>query len=116
MCVLLHLLICTALRAHVLVVEALYKINYYYYYYFHLYDEGTFHQSCPCTGSCWRQTLLLCPRDRRVLSGHRFVSRIKMSNFCVLFAVLVMCLAVVVFLVCFVCECVCVCVFSWCVF
>ena len=32
MCVLLHLLICTALRAHIIVVEALYKINYYYYY------------------------------------------------------------------------------------
>ena len=30
--VLLHLLICTSLRAHVIVVEALYKINYYYYY------------------------------------------------------------------------------------
>ena len=27
----LHLLICTALRAHIIVVEALYKINYYYY-------------------------------------------------------------------------------------
>ena len=26
MCVLLHLLICTALRAHIIVVEALYKI------------------------------------------------------------------------------------------
>ena len=34
MCVLLHLLICTALRAHIIVVEALYKINYYYYYYY----------------------------------------------------------------------------------
>ena len=33
MCVLLHLLICTALRAHIIVAEALYKINYYYYYY-----------------------------------------------------------------------------------
>ena len=33
MCVLLHLLICTALRAHIIVVEALYKINYYNYYY-----------------------------------------------------------------------------------
>ena len=33
MCVLLHLLICTVLRAHIIVVEALYKINYYYYYY-----------------------------------------------------------------------------------
>ena len=32
MCVLLHLLICTALRAHIIVAEALYKINYYYYY------------------------------------------------------------------------------------
>ena len=32
MCVLLHLLICTALRAHIIVVEALYKRNYYYYY------------------------------------------------------------------------------------
>ena len=32
MCVLLHLLICTALRAHISVVDALYKINYYYYY------------------------------------------------------------------------------------
>ena len=31
MCVLVHLLICTALRAHIIVVEALYKINYYYY-------------------------------------------------------------------------------------
>ena len=31
MCILLHLLICTALRAHIIVVEALYKINYYYY-------------------------------------------------------------------------------------
>ena len=30
MCVLLHLLICTALRAHIIVVETLYKINYYY--------------------------------------------------------------------------------------
>ena len=30
MCVLLHLLICTALRAHIIVVEALYKIHYYY--------------------------------------------------------------------------------------
>ena len=34
MCVLLHLLICTVLRAHIIVVEALYKINYYYYWYF----------------------------------------------------------------------------------
>ena len=33
MCVLLHLLICTALRVHIIVVEVLYKINYYYYYY-----------------------------------------------------------------------------------
>ena len=33
MCVLLHLLICTALRAHIIVVKALYKINYYCYYY-----------------------------------------------------------------------------------
>ena len=32
MCVLLHLLICTVLRAHIIVVEALYKINCYYYY------------------------------------------------------------------------------------
>ena len=31
MCVLLNLLICTALRAHIVVVEVLYKINYYYY-------------------------------------------------------------------------------------
>ena len=31
MCVLLHLLICTVLRAHIIIVEALYKINYYYY-------------------------------------------------------------------------------------
>ena len=31
MCVLLHLLICTALRAHIIVVEALYIIYYYYY-------------------------------------------------------------------------------------
>ena len=30
MCVLLHLLICTALRAHIIIVEALYKINYHY--------------------------------------------------------------------------------------
>ena len=30
MCVLLHLLICTVLRAHITVVEVLYKINYYY--------------------------------------------------------------------------------------
>ena len=37
MCVLLHLLICTALRAHIIVVEALYKINYYYYYYHRRY-------------------------------------------------------------------------------
>ena len=36
MCVLLHLLICIALRAHIIVVEALYKINYYYYYYYPL--------------------------------------------------------------------------------
>ena len=50
---------------------------------------------------------LLCPRDRRVLSGRRFVSRIKMSDFCVLFAVFVMFLAVVF---CVFCECVCVCV------
>ena len=35
MCVLLHSLICTALRAHIIVVEALYKIIYYYYYYVH---------------------------------------------------------------------------------
>ena len=32
MCVLLHLLIGTALRAHIIVVEALYEIHYYYYY------------------------------------------------------------------------------------
>ena len=32
MCVLLHLLICTALRAHIIVVGALYKINYYYHF------------------------------------------------------------------------------------
>ena len=31
MCVLLHLLICTLLRAHITVVEVLYKIYYYYY-------------------------------------------------------------------------------------
>ena len=31
MCALLHLLICTALRAHIIVVEALCKINYHYY-------------------------------------------------------------------------------------
>ena len=31
MCVLLHLLICTALRAHIIVAEALYKIYYYYF-------------------------------------------------------------------------------------
>ena len=30
MCVLLQFLICTVLRAHIIVVEALYKINYYY--------------------------------------------------------------------------------------
>ena len=30
MCVLLRLLICTALRARIIVVEALYKMNYYY--------------------------------------------------------------------------------------
>ena len=30
MYVLLHLLICTALRAHIIVVETLYKLNYYY--------------------------------------------------------------------------------------
>ena len=30
--VLLHLLICTVLRAHIIAVEALYKINYCYYY------------------------------------------------------------------------------------
>ena len=34
MCVLLHLFICAALRAHVIVAEALYKVNYYYYYYY----------------------------------------------------------------------------------
>ena len=28
MCVLLHLLICIALRAHIIVVQALYKVNY----------------------------------------------------------------------------------------
>ena len=39
MCVLLHLLICTALRAHIIVVEALYKINYYYYYYYYYYAD-----------------------------------------------------------------------------
>ena len=32
MCVLLHLLICTVLRAHTIVVEALYKTNYYYHW------------------------------------------------------------------------------------
>ena len=32
MCVLLHLLICTAVRAHIIIVEELYKINYYYRY------------------------------------------------------------------------------------
>jgi len=32
MCVLLHLLICTVIRAHIIVVEALYKINYYYHW------------------------------------------------------------------------------------
>ena len=32
MCVLLHFLICTALRVHLIVVEALYKINYYYHF------------------------------------------------------------------------------------
>ena len=31
MCVLLHLLICTALRTHIIVVEVLYKMNNYYY-------------------------------------------------------------------------------------
>ena len=37
MCVLLHLFICAALRAHVIVAEALYKVNYYYYYYYYYY-------------------------------------------------------------------------------
>ena len=32
MCVLLNLLICTALRAHIIVVEAIHKINCYYMY------------------------------------------------------------------------------------
>ena len=43
MCVLLHLLICTALRAHIIVVEALYKINYYYYYYYYYLLTGRGH-------------------------------------------------------------------------
>ena len=42
MCVLSHLLICTALRAHIIVVEALYKIKYYYYYYLSLSSKETF--------------------------------------------------------------------------
>ena len=33
MCVLLQMLICTVLRAHITVVEALNKINHYYFYY-----------------------------------------------------------------------------------
>ena len=41
MCALLHLLICTALRAHIIVVEALYKINYYYY----IVKHGTWSQT-----------------------------------------------------------------------
>ena len=35
MCVLLYLLICTALRAHIIVVEVLYKIYYYDYDYYY---------------------------------------------------------------------------------
>ena len=54
MCVLLHLLICTALRAHIIVVEALYKMNYYYYW-------------CVCVcrwpARCWG---CRCPRSRWV--------------------------------------------------
>ena len=37
MCVLLHLFICATLRAHIIVVEALYKINSSSYYYYHYY-------------------------------------------------------------------------------
>ena len=37
MCILLHLLICTTLGAHIIVVEALYKIHYCYYV-FNLYS------------------------------------------------------------------------------
>jgi len=37
MCVLLNLLICTALRAHIIVVEAIQKINCYY-----MYEEQTY--------------------------------------------------------------------------
>ena len=46
MCALLHLLICTALRAHIIVVEALYKINYYYYY----YKKGSYNFATPLIG------------------------------------------------------------------
>ena len=47
MCVLLHLLICTALRAHIIVVEALYKINYYYYV-------------CGCLGEVGKRDVFCC--------------------------------------------------------
>ena len=39
MCVLLHLLNCMALRAHIIVVEALYKISNYYKYH-HKVNDG----------------------------------------------------------------------------
>ena len=57
MCVLLHLLICTALRAHIIVLEALYKINYYYYYDSHWLSSlfvRLQRQICLCTAD--RQT------------------------------------------------------------
>ena len=42
MCVLLHFVICIVLRAHVIVVEVLYKINYYDYYHKFLIHQDQF--------------------------------------------------------------------------
>ena len=73
--VLLHLFICTALRAHMIVVEALYKINYYYYY-----DS---HWLSPLFVRLKRQ-ISLCAADRqtdRNRQTERTRNRIALQNF-----------------------------------
>ena len=70
MCVLLHLLICTALRAHIIVVVALYKIKYYYYYHL-LYDEKH--------GDLWS---ILGTTQKLVMDILRARKYINMENIC----------------------------------
>ena len=69
MCVLLHLLICTALRAHIIVVEALYKINYYYYYYlFRNAVDCRFRYAKSSTG--WKKRIMFSKDMAVVIYNH----------------------------------------------